>query len=140
MAGRLSDTVVHSILDHWFRGTAPTVPGTYYVGLSVTTPTNAGTNITEPSGNAYARVAVTNNTTNWPVAATRSKKNAVAITFPEATGPWGEVTHYVIYKHATSTSASDFIGWGNLDTAQTVSTGGVVQFPVNALTIDAPGA
>lgn len=136
MAGRLADTVSDSLLDLMFGGVAYTPPATYYIGLSTTTPTNTGTNVTEPAGGAYARVAVVNNTTNWPAASARSKSNGTQVTFPQATASWGTVTDFVIYDAAT---AGNFIGWGPLNTAETVNTNMTPDFPVGALTVNAPG-
>ena len=49
-----------------FSNTAYTIPATWYIALSTTTPSQGATpNFTEPSGNGYARVAVTNNTWGW---------------------------------------------------------------------------
>lgn len=68
-------------------------PATWYVGLGTTTSSEDGTGFTEPVGNAYARVAVTNNVTNFPAASTTAnktvKRNGTAITWPNPTGSWG---------------------------------------------------
>ncbi len=134
--GFLSDNDANNMLDARFGAVASSAPATYYVGLSTTTPTNTGSNITEPSGNAYARVAVTNNTTNWPAAASRSKSNGTTITFPTATGSWGTVTHFVLFDAAT---AGNMRAWGALTASQSVASGATPDFPVGALVISAPG-
>jgi hypothetical protein len=54
------------ILDHLFGATTYTAPATLYFGLSTTTIYPDGSGITEPVANAYTRVAVANNTTNFP--------------------------------------------------------------------------
>ncbi len=73
-------------------------PATWYCGLSTTTPNDDGTSFNEPVGGAYARVAMTNNTTNFPAATTVSgettKRNGTKITWPNPTGTWGSATHY----------------------------------------------
>lgn len=139
--GRLADAVVNDVLDALFGNQPTDIPATHYIGLSLTPPTNNGGNVTEPdTANGYARVSFANNATNWTTAATRAKSNATIITFPTATGAWGLITHYVIWRHATSTATADFVGWGQLDSPQSVTTGGIAAFPINALTIDAPGA
>jgi hypothetical protein len=109
--GRLSDADANNMLDSRFGSVAVAIPATYYVGLSTTTPTNTGTNVTEPAGGSYARVAVTNNATNFPAAAARSKA-----------------------------SAGTFRGWGALAAAQAIASGGTPDFPIGALVIDSPGA
>ena len=77
-----TDAHAHSQLDSDFgNGT----PATLYIGFTTTLPsaTAAGT---EPSGNGYARIAVTNNSTNFPAAASRQKKLATAVETAVATG------------------------------------------------------
>ena len=51
MAGRLSDALVHELLDAVFGGGTYTPEATIYVGLSTTTPTNTGTE--EPKGDRH---------------------------------------------------------------------------------------
>jgi hypothetical protein len=135
--GRLSDADANNMLDSRFGLVAVAAPATYYVGLSTTLPTNTGTNVTEPSGGSYARVAVTNNATNFPAAAARSKSNGTVITFPTASASWGTVSHFVLYDAAT---AGTFRAWGALAAAQAIASGGTPDFPIGALVIDAPGA
>lgn len=138
MPGRLSDADANNVLDTRFGAVASTAPATYYVGLSTTVPTNTGTNVTEPAGNGYARVAVTNNTTNWPAAASRAKSNGTQITFPTATGTgWGTVTHFVIYDAGTG---GNFRAWGSLNTSQAIGGNSMASFAAGALVINAPGA
>ena len=137
MAGRLSDALVHELLDAVFGGGTYTPEATIYVGLSTTTPTNTGTSVTEPSGNAYARVAVTNNATNFPAASSRAKANGTVVQFPTASGSWGTVTHFVLYD---ASSGGNFLGWGNLTSSLAVGTGATVDFPIGDLDITAPGS
>jgi hypothetical protein len=122
----------NALINEAFGAVGYTPATTLYVALSTTTPTTAGASITEPSGNGYARVAVTNNTTNWPSASNGSKSNGTAITFPAATGSWGTVTYFCIFDAAT---AGNCIGYGALNTAQTVSNGDTLSFAANALTV-----
>ena len=56
---------VGKILDLFFGNTTATPPATWYIAL-----TSSGT---ELSGNGYARLAVTNNTTNFANTASRLK-------------------------------------------------------------------
>jgi len=73
-------------------------PATWYLALSTTQPNADGSGFTEPVGGSYARVAVTNNSTNFPAASTASgvttKKNGAKFTFPNPTGTWGTVGWY----------------------------------------------
>jgi hypothetical protein len=122
----------NALLNEVFGGTTYTPPETLYIGLSTTTPTTSGNNITEPSGNGYARVAVANNTANWSVASNGQTKNGTAISFPVATGSWGTVTYFFI---ADAESGGNILGYGALTTAQTVANGDTLTFAPNSLTI-----
>ena len=127
------DAYKKKLLDAVYGNTAVGPPATVHVGLSTTTPTQVGGNITEPSGNAYARIAVTNNTTNWPAASTANpsvKSNGTTITFAQATGSWGTVTHWVIFDAST---AGNPIDWAALTASQTINTGTTASFAVGQL-------
>jgi hypothetical protein len=96
------------ILDRNFGNTTFTVPATLYIGLSTTTPSADGnpTSITEPSGGNYARVAVTNNKTNFTVASNAILSNAVQLSFPESSSAWSSsaspITHVLIFDAAAA--------------------------------------
>jgi len=72
----------------------------YYIGLSSTTPTVAGGNVTEPVANGYARVKIT----AFTQAVDGSVKNAQPIVFPLSTGTWFNeehlATHWVMFDGA----------------------------------------
>ncbi len=72
----------------------------------------AGTAQVEPSGNAYARAALANNTTNWAASSARSIANAgTAWTWPQATpGAWTTGTE-VIWGVAEYDAASAGTCW-----------------------------
>lgn len=126
----LADAQKAALLDQLFGDTAITVPATVYIGLSSTAPGSDGTNITEPSSGAYARVAVDNSGAGqeWnaaTVAAPSVKDNTNAITFPESTGAWlagANLTHYIIMDAATGGNMLDS---GALDTARSVDAAGI---------------
>lgn len=111
-----SDAINQAALDHMFQKATWTQPAAMEIALSTTTPTNTGTNITEPVGNGYARVLTA------PADWTRTgleMSNAAREDFPEATGSWGTVTHFVLFD-----SVSDaMIGFGALTASQAVATG-----------------
>ncbi len=135
MAG-FSDYLEKKLLDHVFGGSAYTSPATLYFGLATATITDAttGTTVTEPSGGSYARVGVTNNTTNFPAASgtTATKKNGTVINFPEATASWGKVTHFFIADAATG---GNILAYAALDSSKTIDKGDLPRFNANALTI-----
>lgn len=110
---------------------APTI----YVGLSSTTPTETGTNVTEPSTGSYARVATSASDWNTATSADPSVvSNANAITFPTATDDWvsaADLTYFVLYD---ASSSGNVIGSGALALAKPVLNGDTPSFPASSLT------
>lgn len=85
----LVDAVANAVLDRLLGDTAGPIGAVAYIGLLLALPNADGTGVSEPVGNAYSRVAVANNATQWPTAVARVKQHANDITFPTATGTWG---------------------------------------------------
>jgi hypothetical protein len=137
MAGRKSSYLKAALLDEVLGRTDYASPSTVYVALFTDTNTasqrDAGT-VTEvsTSGTAYARVSVTNNSTNWPGASAGAKANGTAITFPTATGAWGTVTAFGIYDAST---AGNLLYWGDLTSSQAIITGDVLTFAIGDLDV-----
>lgn len=131
MAGSKSDYLENQILDHVLGGGDYTRPATVYVALYTVAPTDSGGG-TEVSGGSYARVAVTNNATNWPAASGGSKANGTAIAFPEATADWGTVLAWGIFDAA---SGGNLLYYGTLAANKTISTGDTASFAASDLVI-----
>jgi hypothetical protein len=125
-------TAANAIMDQIFGNTSITVPSTLYMGLSTTVISNSGTGVTEPSGGAYARVAITNNKVNFTTAANGLITNAVAITFPEATVSWGTITYIEFWDSLTGGNIWFFEA---LPVAKTVQANTTVLFSIGALTL-----
>ena len=120
MAANLTNYAVQGILNELLGGTAFAAPATIYVGLgtdsNTATQRNAGT-ITEVGTGTwtnYARVAKTNNTTNWPAisSTTRSKTNGTTIDFGAVTAT-GNVSATVMY-YFDAASAGNLLAWEDL--------------------------
>lgn len=122
----------NKILDLNFGGTSYSVPSTLYFALSTTSIAIDGTGATEPVGNAYARVAFTNNKTNWGNASSASLTNLVAATFPESTGSWGTVTTVFLADASTS---GNILWFDTLSPNRTVATATTVLFAIGAVTV-----
>ena len=131
MAGSKSDYLENKLLDHVLGGADYTRPATVYVALYTVAPTDAGGG-TEVSGGAYARVAVTNNATNFPAASGGAKSNGTEIIFPEATASWGTVVALAILDAA---AAGNFLYWADLTTSKAIASGDTVKFAVGDLDI-----
>jgi hypothetical protein len=125
---------MNQILDSEFGNTAYTVPSTLYIGLSTTTVSISGTGYTEPTGGAYARVAVVNNKSNFTVSSNGSLTNNTTITFPESTAAWGTIT-YVIIADSVTVGGGNVLYFEALSTAKTIQTATTVLFAVGAMTI-----
>jgi hypothetical protein len=97
--------------------TTYTAPGTFYIALCTSAPTSAGALGAEPSGNGYARVAITGST--FGAASGGSITNTALIQFATATGSgWGTITHFMVTDSAT-VGAGALQFWGTL-TSQSV--------------------
>lgn len=139
-----SDFLEAKLLDLVWGAQAFTASGTVYVGLATATilDSTTGITVTEPpttsGGNptAYARVAVTNNLTQWPAATVGpgTKKNANAVNFPTCTTNWGTVTDFFI-ADGSAVATGSILGFGTLTTPKTISSGDSSSFAANAITI-----
>jgi hypothetical protein len=129
----LTDAFEIIILDGIMGDPDYTPPTNWFVGLSTTTPTEAGANFTEPVGNGYARVSTAD--ADWDPAsgtAPAIKDNANAITFPQATGSWGTVTHFGLFDASTG---GNLRMWGLLATAKAIANLDTAAFAAAALVI-----
>ena len=114
--------------------TSPSIPTNYYIGLSTTTPTASGTNITEPNSSAgYSRVQLTNLSTPSNGVIT----NSADINWTESTGSWGTVTYYVIWDAATGGHA---LSYGALTSPRSVETSTIISIRANSLSLSVKNA
>lgn len=130
--GGAVNSVEMALLDHMTGKTSYTVP-TWYVALSTTTPTEGSGNFTEPSAGAYARFQITAAT--WTAASggdPSSTSYGGAITFNQATGGWGTITHFGLFSVRTL-STGLVQHWGTLDQAKAVQTNDTASFAANSL-------
>jgi len=127
--GSFADYWENEILDHLFGKGSYTAP-TIYVGLSTADPTDDASGLAEPSGNSYARVATAG--ADWNVASGGAIANANDITFPEATGSWGTITHFAIFDAA---SAGNMLAHGALNVSKSISSGDTAKFAAGDLDV-----
>lgn len=132
-----SNDLENKILDHILGGGDYTRLATVYVSLHTADPGDAGTPQTnECTGTNYARVAVTNNATNFPAASSGAKSNGTAINFPTpGSGGWGTATHFGIGNAASGAGVLLFSG--ALAVAKTINQDDVVSFATGDLDITA---
>lgn len=133
----ISEYLEEALMEEIFNGHAFTPPDTY-VSLFTTDPTDAG-NGTEVSGNSYTRIQVNvagGGSPAWNDAVVDGVSflvdNANAITFPTASGSWGEVTHFGIHD---ASSTGNLLFHGVLTAAKTVADGDTFEFGAGDLNL-----
>jgi hypothetical protein len=128
--GAASDYLENKILDHILGKVTYTAPDTVYIGLAAEV-NDDGSISGEPTEASYARVAVTNNATNFPAASNGSKSNGTDIVFGEATGDWGTVNYAFI---ADADTGGNVLLYGGLTTPKTINSGDIIKFLTGNLT------
>lgn len=123
------------LLDHVLGNAAYSAPATVYISLHTADPGEAGA-AAEASGVNYARLAVTNNATNWPAASGGSKSNGTLLTFATpGAGGWGLITHFAIWD---AVSAGNCLFVSNaMAIPKTINENDVVTFGIGAITVTA---
>jgi len=127
--GSFSDYWENEILDHIF-GKGSYTPPTIYVGLSTADPLDNGSGLAEPTGNGYARVQTT--AADWNTAAGGALDNVNDITFPQATGSWGTITHFALFDTA---SGGNILAHGALSASKTIGSGDTAKFAAGDLDV-----
>lgn len=129
--GSKSDYLENKLLDEVLGKTDYVAPTTLYIGLFTVTPSDAGGG-TEVSGGAYARAAVTNNTTNWPNASGGSKSNGAVISFAQATASWGTIVAFGIFDAVT---AGNLLYWGAITPNVAIANTDTASFAIGAIVV-----
>ncbi len=135
MASGKSQYYISKKLNQAFNATSFSDPGTLYMAIWTATLTAASTGATagECSYTGYARVAVTANTTNFPVSAAGSAiTNAVAITFATNAGSLQTGTFFAILDAATL-GAGNILYWGSISSTA-INPGDTPQVAICGLT------
>lgn len=128
--GSKANYLENKLLDGVLGGPDYVRPANVYIALFTTNPTETGIQTGEPSSGSYARVAVANNATNWPAAASGVKANGTAITFPTASGSWGTVAYYGVMD---ASSAGNMLYYSALNTPKSVTSGDTPVFSIGNL-------
>jgi hypothetical protein len=119
-----SDYLEGVVLGVTLLGSAYTPPSTVYMALATSCTTDGAVFEEVPTGTAYARQVVV---FGAPVVTGLKKQvtNDGAVTFPEATTPWGTITHCGLYDSPTGGNQLYF---GALTAVRTISTADTFQF------------
>lgn len=120
--GSISDYLENELIDHVVGNATYTPAATIYLCLCTADPTDAGTgasmNEVANSG-SYARTAVA-----FDAAASRAIDSTAQVSFPQATGNWGTVTHWAITDSNTY-GAGNMLAYGALTASKSVVTGNI---------------
>lgn len=127
--GSFGDYLEDEVLDHIF-GKGAYTPPTIYVGLSTADPEDDAGSLAEPVGNGYARVQTDSD--DWDAASGGALANAEDITFPEASGSWGTVSHFGLFDAA---SAGNMLAHGSLGSSKAIGDGDTPKFAAGDLDV-----
>jgi hypothetical protein len=122
----MSNYLENALINATLRATTFTSPATVYVSLHTADPTDAGTG-TEVSGGSYARQSATFASPSNGASATNAD-----ITFPQATGNWGTVSHIGIWDASTS---GNLYYHTALDASKAIDTGDIFKIASGSLTV-----
>jgi hypothetical protein len=122
MSNYLEDALINATL----RATTFTSPATVYVSLHTADPTDAGTG-TEVSGGSYARQSA-----SFAAPSNGASATDADITFPQATGSWGTVSHIGIWDALTT---GNLLYHTQLDASKTIDVGDIFKIASGSLTV-----
>lgn len=118
--GSLSNYLENKLLDHVLNNTAYTPAATLYLALCTADPTDAGTGASMnecANSGTYARKAITVGN-----AASRRVTQDAVVTYDQATGSWGTVSHWAIVDSGTH-GAGNMLAYGAFTTPKAVVSG-----------------
>ena len=122
----MSNYLENALINATLRATTFTSPATVYVSLHTADPTDDGSG-TEVSGGSYARQSASFAAPSNGASATNAD-----ITFPQATGNWGTVTHIGIWDASTS---GNLYYHTALDASKAIDTGDIFKIASGSLTV-----
>lgn len=126
--GSFADYLEDKILDHIVGKTSYTMPSVW-VGLSTADPLDDGSGLAEPGSN-YARKSTSGG--DWDASSGGAIANAGSITFVEATGNWGTISHFALFDAA---SGGNMLAHGSLSVSKPVDVGDTPYFAAGELDI-----
>lgn len=122
--GGKSDFLETQLLSHILGRTTYTAPATLYIALFNISPGDDGG--AEIGGLDYARVAYTNNPSDWTTPVQGQRANANEISFPiVGSGAWGTIVSFAIMDQS---SGGNMLYWGDLYNPIDTEDGDTIQF------------
>jgi hypothetical protein len=135
MPGGPSTYLGNKLLDHVLGGGDYARPATVYVGLLTTLPAVGGSGLVEASTGGYTRISKTNNSTNFPAASSRVKRNGTSIDWPAFTADMPEFKGAGVWD---ADSGGNLLLWGPFTTPHTVYENETFSIPANGGTFTFP--
>lgn len=111
----ISDAFSDMLLKAWLHRDVSPLPTSYFVGLTLSLPTDQnGTGVEEPTNVEYLRLEVAADSDSWVSLGAGSRLMALdpELLYPEADTDWGEVLGYVLYDSLVD---GTYLGWGELN-------------------------
>lgn len=113
-----SNYLRNSIQNHIFlKEPLVIIPDSIYIGLSKTTPTPDGKNVTEPTGGGYSRLKFDRTSVDFTESENGVVKNKLRKNYNETTDAWGTCTHYVVFDNNTE---GNLLWYGELTRARNI--------------------
>lgn len=128
--GNFSNYAENKALDHVLKVAAYTPAMNLYFSLHTADPTDAGTGAEVANSNNYARVLCN----VWNAAAARLADNTGAVSFAQASGAWGTVTHWGIWDSGTY-GAGNLIAYGAFTASKVIVSGNIFTIPAGGCDI-----
>lgn len=122
----MSNYLENALINATLRNTTFTSPSTVYVGLFTADPTDAGSGA-EVSGGSYARQSAA-----FGAPSNGASLNSAALEFPQATAPFGTITHFGILDSLTG---GNLLYHGALTASKVIDTGDVFKFATGSITV-----
>ena len=124
--GSISDFLENELLDHIFNA-AYSSPANVFLGLSTADPLDTGAGLSEPAAGAYSRVTIT-----FSTAASRAIAQKAKVTFSQATGSWGTLTHWGLFD---TVSGGNMLAHGSLTVSKAVVSGNTPSVATNEVSV-----
>ena len=122
----MSNYLENALINATLRNTSYTSPSTVYVALFTSDPTDAGSG-TECSGSGYARQSAT-----FSAPSNGSASTNADVSFPQATGAWGTITHFGIFD---ASSSGNLLYHGALTASKTIASGDLLKITSTNFTV-----
>lgn len=137
-----SNYLENSLITHIFRTASYTKPTTLAIALLTTAAVDgdtgafSGTGVEVANANGYARQTLNPSDSNWaaPSGGNGVTSNLATVTFPRATGSWGNVVGLAVVDSATY-GQGNLLFYGALATPRTIDSGTTLSFEPGDLVI-----